>query len=360
MQHEKRIAVSRNLPVGILSNTEILVRAYRVQCLNSLPSADNAELLAKIISQNIVTASSVPQQQPPQHQLQQRSIQPEGSICINSSLIPCIDDSQFHAKSFSQHVVATSPLLQQKLLPPQPRPQQSRSIRTQHATRMPTKVVGSITTTRVVPAPLDVVCARGRDAWNHPGNKNLRRIIEQRRQKYSLASSKMERSDIVSRIVGDMRSKGISFLKQDVKSRLWKDIGDALARNKVGHLLRNSLSSQFRSSAEAKISRRRNGSGKLHQSLSKTLHSNPEVSYIINKLSVDMSDQHGLLDAEVMQIFNQANVQLLAAFKKDTTLVVQFHLTASSSSSASMMVSDNLSDEGCILPTDNLSDRVIE
>ena len=46
------------------------------------------------------------------------------------------------------------------------------------------------------PAPTDVVCARGRQFWNHPGNRLYRKLVEASTQKYSQARNKMEKSQV--------------------------------------------------------------------------------------------------------------------------------------------------------------------
>lgn len=300
---------------GNLMTPAVLVGAYRAQCLDSVPPADTAWLLAKIVSQHVPDSSAkIPQQKQWFQQPNQQD-----------NLLP---------NAISHNVVPTASIIQrqQQHIQKQALPQISRP------RMLPAKLATN--TPCAHPSPLDVVCARGRDAWNHPGNKNLRGIVKQNGLKYSQASSKMERSDIVSQIVLDLRAVGCCFLKHDAKSGLWKDVGDALARNKVGHLLRNSLSEQYRSSAQAKMCRRRHGSAQLHQSLSKILHSNPEVSHIINQLSQVVNDQNEMMDEEASRIFNKANSQLLASLKKDTALVVRFHLAATPSSSSSAMAAE--------------------
>lgn len=67
------------------------------------------------------------------------------------------------------------------------------------------------------PGSLDVICARGKSAYSHTGNKRLRVVIEMNLQKYSNAKTKMEKSLIVSQIVDSIReaSHNGGFIKED-------------------------------------------------------------------------------------------------------------------------------------------------
>ena len=83
------------------------------------------------------------------------------------------------------------------------------------------------------PGPFDVICARGKSAFQHPGNKRFRELIENRAEDYASASNKFEKSVIVSQIVDEVRqaSPGGGFIRSD--KGIWYEVGDA-AREKVG------------------------------------------------------------------------------------------------------------------------------
>lgn len=84
------------------------------------------------------------------------------------------------------------------------------------------------------PGPLDVICARGKQAYSHTGNKRLRVVIEMNLEKYNNASSKIEKSLIVSAIVDSVReaSSNGGFIKEE-GGRMYI-ANDNVAREKVG------------------------------------------------------------------------------------------------------------------------------
>lgn len=84
------------------------------------------------------------------------------------------------------------------------------------------------------PGPFDVICARGKKALNHSGNRRFRAMIKANLQKYSMATSKLEKSLIVSGIVDSVReaSPGGGFIKQE--NGKWYEVGDHIAREKCG------------------------------------------------------------------------------------------------------------------------------
>lgn len=82
------------------------------------------------------------------------------------------------------------------------------------------------------PGPFDVICARGKSAFQHPGNQRFRSLIESRVEEYASTSNKYEKSMMVSKIVDEIRlaSPGGGFVRSD--KGVWYEVGDA-AREKV-------------------------------------------------------------------------------------------------------------------------------
>ena len=76
------------------------------------------------------------------------------------------------------------------------------------------------------PTNFDVVCARGRIAVNHTGNKRFKLIVESSLQRYSNAPSKLAKSAIVSDIVDTIRksSPDGGFVKKE--GTMWYEAGD--------------------------------------------------------------------------------------------------------------------------------------
>jgi len=69
------------------------------------------------------------------------------------------------------------------------------------------------------PSPNDVVCARGRSYWNHPGNRMYRKLIAMAKTDYLTASNRFEKSVIVSKIMDAVHDKSGVFVKKVVTSK---------------------------------------------------------------------------------------------------------------------------------------------
>lgn len=109
------------------------------------------------------------------------------------------------------------------------------------------------------PGEYDVICGRGKACYNHQGNKNFRATVETYLPQYFNASSKLEKSLLVSSIVEAVREKSPEggFVKKDHATGKWFEVGDQLAREKVGQSLRDFLHTKYRSSTQAKKERRK-------------------------------------------------------------------------------------------------------
>lgn len=98
-----------------------------------------------------------------------------------------------------------------------------------------------------VPGEYDVICGRGKECYNHTGNRRFRITIDMSLRKYSEAETKLQKSLIVMSIVDMFRSNsalGGGFVRQDAKSKVWYEIGDEAAREKVGQTIRETLVQQ--------------------------------------------------------------------------------------------------------------------
>jgi hypothetical protein len=100
-----------------------------------------------------------------------------------------------------------------------------------------------------------IVCGRGRVTFNHVGNQRFRALASMFMERYSRAATKAAKSAIVSEIIDVIHHADGNFCK--FKKGVWVEVEDHCAREKVGSLLRDFLHTQYRSSAKAKISRRK-------------------------------------------------------------------------------------------------------
>ena len=235
-----------------------------------------------------------------------------------------------------------------------------------------------------VPGPMDVICARGKAAKDHSGNRLFRLLIQKSVERYKQSETKLDKSIIVSQIIESVReacSEG-GFVKRDVKSGQWYEVGDVWAREKVGQSIRDVLYLQYKSSTRAKKERRQAEIGqdmetlvqtsieisKHTKRLSQTLEtlnqqqqqqninndddmeedsnadvatdSNhdttmidangvPEADCMTSSSSLSRSSsQNAVSDDELLKLFTEANISILRAIKSDTTLQAQ--LAASS------------------------------
>lgn len=115
-----------------------------------------------------------------------------------------------------------------------------------------------------VPSNYTVLCGRGKDCFNFVGNRRFRIIVDMNLERYALAPTKSEKTQIVTDIVELVRMAGGCFAKKE--DGVWLEVGDAVAREKVGALLRDCLHQQYRSSSKAKTARRQAQKLKIPQS----------------------------------------------------------------------------------------------
>jgi hypothetical protein len=108
-----------------------------------------------------------------------------------------------------------------------------------------------------LPSPHAVICGRGKACSSSSGNKNLKRILNSYLNSYSEARNKLEKSAIVSSIVGSIKQAAPTGAFVKFEGGMWWEVEDGVAREKVGCLLRDSLHTQYRSSTKAKLARRR-------------------------------------------------------------------------------------------------------
>jgi hypothetical protein len=173
------------------------------------------------------------------------------------------------------------------------------------------------------PGPYDVICARGQEAKNHPGNLFYRSLVNRATEKYGKTPTKFDRTLIVSSIVDEVRyhSFGGGFVKQYLDGQ-WYEVGDHIAREKVGQNLRDGLSKQYKSSTKAKKRKRELRSAELVCDVENLIRSNT----IVSKRIRDLHDQvkMNVPDVFLSQLFTESNIAILEALKQDLTLLQQF------------------------------------
>jgi hypothetical protein len=125
------------------------------------------------------------------------------------------------------------------------------------------------------PSNYSVVCGRGKESFNYVGNRHFRFLTSTFIERYSRADSKAAKSAIVSEIITMIREADGNFCK--FQSGAWFEVGDHHAREKVSALLRDLLHTQYRSSAKAKIARRKTKTQKQKQNKNKNATSGQKL-----------------------------------------------------------------------------------
>ena len=81
----------------------------------------------------------------------------------------------------------------------------------------------------------DVLCGRGGETNNHPGNIQYRNLVKQYQRLY-LKAKRRDKPKIARQIVDTVRRRNGRFLKKDAS--FWRDVGNNKAREKTSQALR--------------------------------------------------------------------------------------------------------------------------
>ena len=93
-----------------------------------------------------------------------------------------------------------------------------------------------------VPSSWDVVCAKGKKYFMHPGNQRFRAMVARNLKGYQNTTSAKEKSRLVHEIINAFRDNSDEggFVKQDTDGR-WFEIGTDAAREKVSRYIRQTI-----------------------------------------------------------------------------------------------------------------------
>lgn len=177
----------------------------------------------------------------------------------------------------------------------------------------------------------DVICARGRTYWDHPGNQLYRKLISLAKNQYSKAPNRLGKSLIVSEIIRHIHQANGRFIKKVNRKggEKWVECSVNFVREKVTQSLRDGLSFKYSSSTERKRQRKAQSQEIFHGDIDRIVHSNTVVSQKISDFKQKvawMNRYHGtenepVSDESIMEIFEAANLDLLETMKKHPSML---------------------------------------
>jgi hypothetical protein len=102
------------------------------------------------------------------------------------------------------------------------------------------------------PNKFTVLVGRSRECQEHAGNKRLKNIVDAHLQLYNEAPDKLEKTTIVTEVYNQVRAATAigHFVKME-KGRYY-EVGERTARERIGAMFRDSLSTKYKSSAKNK------------------------------------------------------------------------------------------------------------
>ena len=96
--------------------------------------------------------------------------------------------------------------------------------------------------------PNDIVCGRGKDSFNHPGNHQFRQVISAHLTEYMQLNSRHKKTAFIVSIVRKLQNEyGARFVTKKRTSDdvcYYKEVSEKQAREKVGHSLRDTAVSK--------------------------------------------------------------------------------------------------------------------
>lgn len=109
------------------------------------------------------------------------------------------------------------------------------------------------------PGPYSVICGRGRKAIDSIGNRRLQVIAQLFIPRYTQATRKQEKTDIVTEIIEtvQMACDHVEHAFVRYSDGQWWQAGTLQSREKVGTMLRDLLANKYRSSTKSKLQVRR-------------------------------------------------------------------------------------------------------
>jgi len=101
------------------------------------------------------------------------------------------------------------------------------------------------------PLATDVICGRGKMTASHPANRRFRELVDSHKAAYQNSKRRDEKTRITCELVDKLRAEG-RFVLFDPNTKLWYEVSEEYAREKVSHSLRSrSTSTEQRNATNA-------------------------------------------------------------------------------------------------------------
>ena len=118
------------------------------------------------------------------------------------------------------------------------------------------------------PLQFDILLGRGKTAFNHMGNRRFRVVVGLHLKKYMDARTRTEKTIVVNFVCQAIHDAGGRFLKpKDTDDTRWYQVTQKVAREKVGHALRDASAMRLKlsnTSEQPRASKRRSSDILMH------------------------------------------------------------------------------------------------
>jgi len=122
----------------------------------------------------------------------------------------------------------------------------------------------------------DVIIGRGKKYSTHEGNKRLRRIVASKLHEYSIAVGRKRKSLILDSLIFMVRSKALEpgkFIQQDQNTKLWYEVKEYAAKEKVSQIFRDALHGMYKSSKDSRRRQRKEHKfSQLNRDMNQSIH----------------------------------------------------------------------------------------
>jgi hypothetical protein len=115
------------------------------------------------------------------------------------------------------------------------------------------------------------ICGRGKISFDHVGNRRFRVIVAMNLTRYGLAMTRTDKSIVVNEIVNQIRDANSNrgFVKRDHQG-MWYVVTVGMAREKVGHALRDCMMEPLRRNSKSTDMERRSSLKKAQDAILQT------------------------------------------------------------------------------------------